>query len=358
MLFTLGDPQATLEDFLDALRAAGALAPDDQLRPDAAFLSMGDHFDFAPPPGWTLAQVGQQGIAILDWIAAQPADRALALLGNHDAARVMELHRLSDAAFAEARRLAPSLDEATFAAHFPDIPTADIAARDFSSFSEAQRRAVQQALLSGRLRLAAAVRTRAGHVALATHAAVTARELDLLGLPPDSPPQRIAAALNAHLDTALAAVRPAWLRGEPAPLSLAPLHLPGQTGAEGGGLLYHRPETRPLDAWAQTGRRRFHPGELPRGLLQLCGHTHHRKCRELMPDTAGRLAPEAVGGRLRSLCVSLSGAVHYQVGLAAPDPAQATLWLTDGQLHHHGARTEVLVLESLAEVQALAEVQT
>ena len=34
------------------------------------------------------------------------------------------------------------------------------------------------------------------------------------------------------------------------PLDLSPLHIPGTSGREGGGLLYHRPQSRPLDDWA------------------------------------------------------------------------------------------------------------
>ena len=125
----IGDPQTTLERFLSPLQHLGVLTADSRLQEGVVLLSVGDHFDFKPPPGWGLVEVGQQGLAILKWLSAHPAEQVGILMGNHDACRVMELHRIDDAAFQQAREHA---DEASFSERFPDIPTPDIARRDLS----------------------------------------------------------------------------------------------------------------------------------------------------------------------------------------------------------------------------------
>ena len=82
----------------------------------------------------------------------------------------------------------------------------------------------------------------------------------------------IATTLEQFFADAIDRVRPAWERGELAALSLAPLHVTGSNGEEGGGLLYHRP-TNPASSkidlrWAANGERprRFDPRELPSGV--------------------------------------------------------------------------------------------
>lgn len=317
----IGDPQTTLPRFLSALRAHDALTPGDRLRQDVRLLSIGDHFDFKPPAGWSVADTGREGLRILAWLSGHPAEQVQILMGNHDVCRVMELHRIDDAAFAQAR----SADPADFAARFPDIPTQDIVRRDFSAFSVAQREVVQRLLLSGRMRLASTGTTHGGRPVLLTHAGVTLRELSLLGIPDAREPAVIAAALNALLDERLERVRGAWEAGEPAPLDLSPVHLAGVSGQEGGGLLYHRPQSSPLDAWAQRGARRFHPSRLPDGLLQVCGHTQHRKMRELL-----EAVPELPEGSLRSMWFDET--TRYQSGLA--DREAGALWMIDSGLNH------------------------
>lgn len=309
--YAFGDPQASLDQLLAVLTAAGVVDRD-QVRSGAAVLSMGDHFDFKAPEGRDQAWVSDQGLAILEWLLQQPPSQASILMGNHDVCRVMELAHLGDAEFARAK----TVDASSFAAAFPDIPTRDIAHRDFGSFSVAQRSAVQRALLSRRMRLAAVGTTAAGHSILLTHAGVTTRELALLGVGPE--PVAIATALNQALDRALEGVSSAWQAGEPARLDLEPLHQMGTTGVEGGGLLYHRPSFEPLPGGP---RRRFSPAELP-DLLQACGHTQHRYLRKKSPSL-----PVFTPGALRTLTPG-----HYREGLHLPRDGEGALWMLDADM--------------------------
>jgi hypothetical protein len=349
--YAIGDPQTTLTRFLGTLRRAELLASGDRLRADVSLLSMGDHFDFESS-GLSWPEVSSAGEEILTWLASHPREQVTILLGNHDVCRVMEFYRMTDASFAAARELgATDADEASFQVRYPDIPTKGIAARDFSSFRTGQRELLQRLLLSGRVQLACVVESLSGDRGLATHAGVTRRELELLGITSTAQhqPGVIAAALNGLLSERVERVRAAWSRGEPAALDLSPAHRTGSTGREGGGLLYHRPQTKPTDDWEAEGARRYHPTSLPVGLLQVCGHTHHKKLRKLMPTEAlGGVAE--VGGQLRSLTVS-GGVVGYRVGLAPPSVDQATLWMTDGRINHSDA-VELLPLARLdAEVK-------
>ena len=346
--FAVGDPQTTMDRFLDAVRGASLLAPSSRLRPGVSLLSMGDHFDFAPPPGWSWPQVSSAGEEILSWLSSHPSDQVTILLGNHDVCRVMEFYRMSDAVFAQARLDGASdVPEADFLARYPDLPSKGIAARDFSAFRVSQRELVQRLLLRGRAQLAAVVETASGVHALATHAGVTERELSQLGLSAERDPFVLAAALNGFLQERVDRVRSAWTSGELVPLDLSPLHLAGVSGAEGGGLLYHRPQTKGTDSWEASGARRYHPRTLPRGLLQVCGHTHHKKCRDLLPVEAGSHSVGDVDGRLRTMWVSSQGVVGYDVGLRPPSADEATVWLIDGRINH-SASVELLGLRSIA----------
>ena len=316
----IGDPQTTHQCFLRPLQAAGLLDGSGRLRADACLLSVGDHFDFKSSAGWTVTDIGQEGIAILEWLESHPPEQVGILMGNHDACRVMELYRITDDDFTAARLLG---DKPDFKERFPDIPTPDIAQRDFSSFSTAQRAAVQGLLLSGRMVLAATGRTASGRSVLVTHAGVTKRELALLGIPDERSPEIIATALNAFLQSRLERVREDWLAGRPAPLDLSPVHLSGVSGTEGGGLLYHRPQAQ-LEGWSAEHARRFHPSWLPAGLLQVCGHTQHQK----MPKLIGAV-PEVPEGALRSLW--FDGEIRYAAGLVEREDG---LWMVDSGLNH------------------------
>ena len=212
-----GDPQTTPERFFTILDRYGALGPDGLLAEGVGLVSIGDHFDFL----MGVPEAEPAGREILSWLAHQRSS-VVVLLGNHDVARVAELARTSDAAFAEAKVAARALEAAhrraprdkaevdglleRFFHRFPDLPSPGMALKDLASFSEAQRALVQHLLADGPFRLAA-LATLHGRTALLTHAGVTRREVDLLGCADD--PRAIEESLAAHLAGALARVAPA-----------------------------------------------------------------------------------------------------------------------------------------------------
>jgi hypothetical protein len=338
--FAMGDPQAPFASVLALLERHGLLDPHGALREEVGLVSIGDHFDFHDHGGRSLAEVGRDGLDALRWLAEHPPDRVVILLGNHDAARVMELAFESDATFAAARALAerclaagapPALTR-EFEAAFPRLARPGLAQRDYGAFSVAQRALVQRLLLAGRMRLACTGRLEGGRTALLTHAGVTCAEVDELGVPTRA--EAIAEALEARLAAAVARVRAPWERGELAALDLEPLHFAGQRGCEGGGLLYHRPSGEADDTGdaAPVAPRRFHPRELPRGLVQICGHSGHKRCRK---DLASWLAPAAAPrthGGLRTLAVG-AGRIVYSESVEAPRDEEATLYLIDIEMN-------------------------
>jgi hypothetical protein len=345
-VFAIGDPQTTRERFFRVLDANGLLDDSGMLAPDAALVSIGDHFDFGAgdPKG-----IGDEGFAILAWLSAHSSDRVVIVAGNHDLSRVVELAMESDASFAAARALAEriqigdragedvSLLKAEFAQDFPAIPTPQIAQRDYMSFTVAQRRLVARLLVTGRMRLAHCARLPSGESILLTHAGVTDRELTILDLEGDTPADAIAARLNEYLARAIAAVEEPWERGERVRLDLEPLHVGGVRGREGGGFLYHRP-ANPERADANRGwefepraPRRFDPRALPRGLVQACGHSAHKKnLRELQ----GWLGASVTGdeGCLRTLSVE-GERVTYEARVDPPRAGAATLYLIDAEMN-------------------------
>lgn len=324
--FAIGDPQTTFDTFLDVLRGHGLLH-DGKLRDDVGLVSIGDHFDF-DPRGRALDAVGRDGTNILGWLADHPEDQAVILMGNHDAARVMELAAETDASFAAARALAETASEEAFRAAHPRIPTRAIALRDYASFAEHQRTLVQRLLLADRMRLAC-VGSRGGVSLLLTHAAVTDAQVTELG--GDANAASLADRLNQRLRDAVARVRDAWSSGRAAALDLAPLHVAGRDGREGGGLLYHRPSAKRGDDDAMAPRR-FDPRALPRRLVQACGHTgHHKAKKELTPWVRPTAASRDHGG-LRTLSVGDEGPA-YDMGILPPAPANATLYMIDIELN-------------------------
>jgi hypothetical protein len=114
---------------------------------------------------------------------------ALFAEAHAEALRVYELQKSSAPDAADA--------EAMFLKQFPMIPAVGYAARDFSAFSIAQRPLVVDLLLQRRFRLAVAVTLEDGSCALASHAGITAREFEALGIAPSATPRTIAEALNA-----------------------------------------------------------------------------------------------------------------------------------------------------------------
>jgi hypothetical protein len=342
----IGDPQASRERFFAVLAHHDLLGDDGMLAGDAMLVSMGDHFDYDGEP----AEVGREGLAILRWLAEHPPERVPILAGNHDVCRVMELAPLGDRDFAEARAMATELEaarrrgedvatrERLFFERFPSLPSPGIAARDFLSHGEAQRSLVQALLLAGRMTLALAARLPDGREALLTHAAITRRELALLA-PAAETPRDIAVALNRALARAVDEVRPRWEAGEHfRPLVLAPLHVAGTAGQEGGGLLYHRPAKpeRPQadHAWEfhPDAPRRFDPRRLPLGLVQVCGHTGHKKCVKELGDWVGPSARSIAQGGIRTLCAD-THRVSYEYGVIEADPAMAVVYMIDATMH-------------------------
>ncbi|MEO8701059.1 MAG: hypothetical protein ABI867_13505 [Kofleriaceae bacterium] len=352
-IVAIGDPQASAARFFGALAAHGLLGDAGWLRGDARLVAMGDYFDF---PG---DDAPEAGVLILGWLAAHAPEHVAIVFGNHEAARVMELASVTDARFREAAIAARPIAkltgdardtaEAKFARAFPEVATPGYAARDYSSFTGEQRDLVKRTLVAGRLVLAATAAIH-GEPALITHAGVTERELALLALP-DRHPQTIADALNERLRAAIDHVAPAWRAGELAALSLEPLHVAGAGGEEGGGLLYHRPSDpdRPGadQAWEHAVRapRRYDPRALPRGLVQIVGHTGHKKAAQEMPrwltagDSDGR-------GGVRTLRVTDAG-VSYRRGIHPGAPGDAVVYMTDPEMHYVDAPADVAILDLL-----------
>nr|WP_246357467.1 metallophosphoesterase [Pyxidicoccus fallax] len=323
----MGDPQADLDRVLAILAHHGLLGDDGWLKPDVQLVSVGDHFDWGKPH--EREAVATSGLRLVAWLAAHPADQAVMLLGNHDLGRVGELAGFTDATFAAAQAEADrayqggDTDEAAeraFLARWPNVPTAELVARDFGNFREVQRAWVEHLLRVKRFRVAHV----AGPGLMVLHAGVTHEDLDVAGLPPArrSDAGAVAQALNAALDVAVAA----WREG---PLVLPGLHRPGDAaGGEGVGIFYQRPSLKPEDAERVRGtpRRRFDPRRLPAGLTQVVGHTRDKRIRELL----GLGPAGAKDGVVRHL-VTDGTRVDYDHGAPPPPkPNEAVVVFTDG----------------------------
>jgi hypothetical protein len=304
-----------------------------------------------------------EGLAVLRWLAGHSREQVRLVVGNHDAARVIELARIDDREFAEARTLAWSIEAtkraggraaanvraaAEFTPRFPSISTYALVARDYASFSVEQRSLVVELLLAGRFHLGLTGALPDGRDLLITHAAVTEREVERLGV--TSQPASLAAALERLLADAIAARRDDWQRGTITPLSLEPVSQAGAPGEEAGGLLAHRPANpdRPGSdrAWEldPVRPRRFHPRELPVGLTQAAGHTNHAMCvRELVPWVTPAAQAARYAG-LRTLRASAT-AITYDLGVLPPADGVADLILVDGELRDAANRAELLALD-------------
>lgn len=363
----LGDPQAAAAKLFALLDHHGLVGDDGWLRPDVQLVSIGDHFDFGTRAQGVIPAAQVDGARFLRWLAAHDPRQVVILAGNHDTARVMELAFADDARFDEAAPLATELAAlrdvdpeayaarlaAEYAVRFPELPGPGLVHRDFSAFTAAQRALVIELLLAGRMRLAATA-TIGGALALLVHAGVTARELELLGVAAERDPLAIAAALEQLLRDAVTAVEPAWRAGRPAALSLAPVHVPGDTGGddprlpEGGGLLYHRPADPerpggdPTWELERARPRRYHPRRLPRGVVQVVGHTGHGKCVCELVRWHDAAMIEAPAG-LRTLRVR-GDDVSYQLGASPPAEGDAILYMIDPTLHRVADVTTVELL--------------
>jgi hypothetical protein len=318
----MGDPQAPLEKVLGLLDYNGLLGDDGALAPDVTLVSVGDHFDWGG--GAEASRARRDGLALLAWLLAHPRDQALLVAGNHDIGRLGEFAGFDDATFLNAHHEALAAytlrDEPrarALLAAYPQLPTAELAARDFASFSVAQRELVQEAIAAGRMSAAVAL---AADV-LVLHAGVTQDDLteaavdasDAFSIARDLSSRLVAAALSP-------------------PIRIAGLHEPGAAAhGEGGGIFYHRPTSQPVSRTPR--RRRFDARRLPTGLTQIVGHVNDPKCRELMPSWS---IGEPALGDLRTLQVC-GGKGRYQSGVAPIEPGGARMIFTDGSL----ARTPV-----------------
>jgi hypothetical protein len=315
----IGDPQAPFSRFLDILDWHGLLGSRRRLRADVQLVAIGDYFDWGQRAD--RARATRDGLALLTWLADQPVGQTVLVAGNHDLARVGELARFTTASFARARALADAQVARGKASApvpgVPGLPTAELLARDFSTFSVPQRRLVTALLRRRRLRLAFAHQGR-----LVVHAGITREVLRTLEISAQSA-EGIATGLNAFLD---ARVR-RWKSG---PLDLAPFHVPGDEAGEGGGALYHRPAEPKASTQHQfegSRRRRFHPTALPAGLVQVIGHIRNAKCVQLMPRWSRGVPTQ--DGQVRSLAV-VKGTPRYRLGVQ-DDPR--LVFIDNGMLH-------------------------
>lgn len=326
----IGDPQADLSRFLAILDHHGLLTEQGWLRPEVQLVSVGDHFDWGKAP--EREAVAQSALRLVAWLAAHPPEQAIILAGNHDLGRVGELAEFTDATFAEAQREADGLydgddtDEArerAFLGRFPQVPTVELVARDFSAFREEQRAWVTHLLRERRLRAAYA----AGPELLVLHAGVTREDLAAAGVPEAhaTDARRVADALNQALDAAV----DAWKGGR---LIVPRLHHPGSADyGEGRGIFYHRPSLRPDEAERTrvTPRRRFDPRHLPAGLTQVLGHTRDKRSRELLC-----LPGEVRDGVLRHLVTDGERVAYAHGTPSGLKPGEAALIFTDGGMSH------------------------
>jgi hypothetical protein len=329
--FVMGDPQGPFDKVLAVLGRHDALAGD-RLASDVVLVSIGDHFDYDHKhPDVARAE----GLRLLRWLASHDPAQVYLVLGNHDAARVMELAHLSDAEFALARTCGD------YDQRFPTLPPQHVLARDYSSFSVEQRELVAELLEARRFHLAL-VGTCRGRDALITHAGVTSRELGMLGLPQHDA-RAIAASLESFLEVAL--------RKGVAPLSLEPLHIAGGDGREGGGLLYHRPSATPPPDPSRP--RRFDPRTLPDGVLQIVGHSGHAKCVHELGDWCTFAARDRAHGGLRTLRIGDDAVPSYDMGVdyshAGMHHGNVTMLFVDGELRRVPAdEVDLLAIDGLA----------
>ncbi|WP_408888873.1 metallophosphoesterase [Myxococcus faecalis] len=327
----MGDPQADFDKVLGILDHHGLLSAEGWLLPDVQLVSVGDHFDWGPPE--ERQRAADSALALVAWLSAHPADQVTLLLGNHDLGRVGELAGFDAASFATAQAEADRVyqkghtDEAgeqAFLKRWPQVPTAELVARDFGNFREPQRTWVEFLLRARRFRTAHA----AGPGLVVLHAGVTREDLDLVGLAPEqhADADAVARALNGAVDDAVAR----WKGG---PLEVPHLHQPGDAArGEGTGIFYQRPSLKPDDAerTRQTPRRRFDPRRLPRGLTQVVGHTRDKRVLELMGVT--NLTPR--DGVVRNL---VTDGTRVDCAHGAPPPprdTQAALVFVDGGMSH------------------------
>ena len=112
----------------------------------------------------------------------------------------------------------------------------------------------------------------------------------------------------------------------------------GRARREGGGLLYHRParaDREGADAeWEQASDapRRFDPRSLPRGLVQIIGHSGHARCARDLP---GWVADGAERNAVPLRTLAVAGDVpRYEAGIQPPVAGEATVYMIDPGFAH------------------------
>lgn len=327
-LLAIGDPQASAEHFFAILAHHGLLSESGWLEPTVHLVSIGDHFDYGPFEH--RAEAARAGTAVLAWLAAHAPEQVTLIAGNHDLARVAELHAIDDATFQRAAERAFELyatppvkyaDERAFLRDYPMFPSVEVAARDLSSFRVEQRELVERLLRAGRFCLGASIQS-----VLFVHAGATRADLRAVGLQESewSQAERVALHLNEVFDAAVEN----WQLGTP--FEVPPLFVPGSAErGEPDGFLFHRPAQ--FESLGAERARRFDPRTLPRGLCQVVGHVRDPRCRQLLGSwVRDAREPE---GRLRHLSVR-DGSVSYGYGLVPPRSADATMIFIDGGMQH------------------------
>jgi hypothetical protein len=315
----IGDPQASLSQFLRVLDLNGVLGNGGRIRDDVSLVTLGDHFDWGRPSDH--ASATEDGTHILSWLAAHPPDQVQIIVGNHDLARVGELSGFSNQQFAEARTRAEaalndSKQMSSFLSRYPTLASPAVIARDYACFEERQRALMTRLLIQKRVRLAVAPSPNL----LVIHAGITVDDLDLLKPLPTRDASDIAKALNAFLDGRVAK----W-KGE-GPLDLSPLHIPGSAATgEARGILVHRPANPQVRKIEPGDRRRYDARSLPENIVQVIGHINDKKCRELFGNWVERKPPEP--GVLRGLKVGPQ--MKYHEGCDHED----RLLLIDGSMN-------------------------
>jgi hypothetical protein len=172
---------------------------------------------------------------------------------------------------------------------------------------EQQRRLVIGLLRAGRLRLGCAAILADDRPALISHAGVTSGDVEQLGVAVE--PRALAAALDRRLADAVGARRDDWASGKPTPLGL-------------DDLLAHR----------------YRPQDLPRGLVQVCGHIASDGARAVHP------------GVLSTLVVDGDKVVHDD-GIAGVGGAVAVLHLVDAGINAPELDPDHVPLLELAALQ-------
>lgn len=328
--FAIGDAQASFQRLREILAHNDLIGVGGNLDEDVFLVAIGDYFDYGSADD--RHEAAESGLESLKWLASHSPEQVVLVAGNHDLGRVGELADFSDSEFAKAHALAKDAYrggdtdaslESELLALFPALPSAELAARDFSAFSELQRDLVVSLLRQRRLCIAHPI-----GATLFCHAGITTHYLTSLGLDHGASASTIAEELNRRLYDAF----DAWTSG---PLVIPSIHTPGNSArGEGVGMLYHRPANpnegvnRGYDH-GKTMTRRYDARDIPAGLTQVVGHIGDKKCRQLLGGdwTDAKATP---AGAIRNMVVHGQN-VTYGPGLPqSAGPQDGVMIFIDG----------------------------